>query len=75
MNHLRQVFQGFRVVINPLGARHTYILPSQGGFQRDAAKLQGDWVRVGSALKKKTETAFERYVESANNDSSPHSRW
>lgn len=75
MNHLRQVFRGFGVVINPLGLRHSYVRPSHGGFQRDVDKLQGDWQLVGAMLKKNAEIALDRYGESANNAAGADTRW
>ena len=66
MNHLRNVFRGFGIVVNPLGFRRAYLKPANGGFRRDVASLAADWSVVGAGLKANSETALGRYDKPSN---------
>jgi hypothetical protein len=74
MNHLREVLRGFGSIVNPLGLRHVYVRP-RGGFRRDAAKLSGDWGRIGAGLKAKSEAATEEYGKPSDYGTSQNKWW
>lgn len=63
MEHIRNFLRGFGSVIEPLGSKRLYVMPS-GGFDRDSANLVKDWQRVGEDLRKNSEEELIKYGKS-----------
>jgi len=61
MNHLREFLSGFVLVVNLYPTRRSYVVPSAKRRQAHAARMYGDWVRVGSDLKKTTTKELNRH--------------